>query len=224
MLKTFIRFSEVDYCIESQDECLEEVSTNNCEEYFETKMIAKASDVISFIVSKSDYELYINSIHLKAALTSCGIVTELDIAAIEQSDSQYYFTCTLPSDLENGEYEITIYKDYQLQILDFTPETTDGACDATFTVGVISAPAIDFEFSIDGISWNDTGVFTGLCAQEYTILVREVGDTDCTSGTLTFETVPLDCSDYKGWTLQQFIDSGIFMIQLKDCTIEDLST
>lgn len=223
MLKTFIRFTEVDYCIESQDECLVESVSETCEEVFETKMIAKASDVISFIVSKAEYDVFINSIHLKAALTSCGIVTQLDIATIEQSTSQYYFTCTLPSDLENGEYEITIYKDYQLQVIAFTPETSEGACDGTFTVEVISAPAIDFEFSIDGINWNDTGVFTGICSTEYTIYVREVGDTDCTSGSLTFDAVTLDCADYKGWTLQQFIDSGIFMIQLQHCTIEDLA-
>ena len=149
MLKTFIRFTEVDYCIESQDECLVESVPETCEEVFETKMIAKASDVISFIVSKAEYDVFISSIHLKAALTSCGIVTQLDIATIEQSTSQYYFTCTLPSDLENGEYEITIYKDYQLQVIAFTPETSEGACDGTFTVEVISAPAIDFEFSIE---------------------------------------------------------------------------
>jgi hypothetical protein len=223
MLRTFIRFSAVDYCLESETECVNISEVEYCEEHFDSILPAKAGDTISFIVDKAEYDLLINAIHLRAALTTCGILQQLDIATVENSTNQLYFTCVLPSDLENGAYEITIYKDYALFISAFTPESSGGACDGTFTVEVQSPPAIDFEFSLDQITWVANGVFTGICATPYTIYVREVGDTDCISGTLNFDATPLECSDYKGFTLQQFIDSGIFMIQLQDCTIYDLS-
>ncbi len=223
MLKTFIRFSPVDYCLETNEECVVIPETEHCEDYFDSVIPAKAEDVISFILDKAEYNLFINAIHLRAALTSCGIVTELEIGEFSESTSQYFITCTLPTGTVNGSYEITIYKNYQMEITAFTPETSDGACDATFTVEIISQPAIDFEFSIDGITWNDTGVFAGLCMQPYTIYTREVGDTDCISGTLLFDASPLVCSDYKGFTLQEFIDSGIWMTQLAECTIDDLA-
>lgn len=223
MLKTFIRFSPVDYCIETEAECVEVTEVEYCEDHFDSVIPAKEADVIAFIIDKAEQNIFINAIHLKAALTNCGIVEQLDIATIEDSTTQYYVTATLPNPLSNGSYEITIYKDYQMFISAFTPETSDGACDGAFTVEVQNPPAIDFEFSLDQISWNDTGVFTGICAEPYTIYVREVGDTDCISGSLSFDATLLVCSDYKGYTLQQFIDSGIFMIQLKDCTIADLA-
>lgn len=223
MLKTFIRFTPVDYCIEAQEECLVDEEIESCEEHFDSVIPAKEGDTISFIIDKTEYDLFINSIHLKAALTNCGIIEQLNIAEITQSDSQYFVICTLPSNLNNGSYEITIYKEYQMEVISFTPETSDGACDATFTVEVISAPAINFEFSIDQVTWNSTGVFTGLCMGIYTIYVREEGDEECTYGYLVYNAEAISCLDYKGYTLDEFIASGIFMIQLKDCSIDDLA-
>ena len=222
MLKTFIRFTAVDYCLETNEECIVIAEEEYCEDYFDTILPAKEEDVIAFIIDKAEYNLYVDAIHLKAALTSCGIVEELSIATIEDSTLQYFVTCTLPTGTVNGSYEITIYKDYQLEIISFTPETSPSACDATFTVEVISPPAINFEYSLDQVTWNSTGVFTGLCMQEYTVFVREEGTEDCIEGQLTFDASPITCGTYQGYTLQEIIDAGLFLNQLYECTLNEI--
>ncbi len=222
MLKTFIKFQPIDYCLEAQEDCIVVESIDHCDEHFDSVIPAKQGDTISFILDKTEHDLFVSAIHLKVALTECGIIHTLNIASIEESGSQYYITCILPSVLSNNPYEITIYKDYQLQVIEFTPETSEGACDAEFTVEVIDQPALDFEFSLDQETWNSSGIFTGLCMQPYTIYVREIGG-ECTEGQLEFNAGVVSCSDYKGFTLDEFIASGIFMIQLKDCSIDDLA-
>jgi hypothetical protein len=222
MLINFIRFSSVDYCIEGQTEPIVLEETEYCGEHYETKMIGKAGDVIAFIIDKSEVETFIDAIHLSVALTSNGILTELDIATVADSEAQYYITATLPIDLIDGEYEITILKNYVMQVISFTPETSLNACDATFTVEVVDAPAINFEFSINQIDWISDGVFAELCMEEYTIYVREEGDETCIYGTLDFNASPLDCGEYEGFTLQQVIDTGKFLSQFYNCTLDDL--
>lgn len=222
MLKTFIRFEPVDYCLESNEEIIDaEIYVDHCETYFDTNSIAKPGDAVAFIVDKIQYNLFINAEHLKASLTQGGIVVQMDIAVSADAPNQLYFTCILPDDIPDGSYEITIYKDYVLDVINFIPETTTGACDASFTVEVKDSPALEFEFSLDGINWS-TGLFTGKCMQQYVIYVREQGDTNCISGSLNFDALPISCGAYKGFTLQQIIDLGISINRLYNCEIEDL--
>lgn len=219
MLNTFIKFNHVGYC--EPQECETEVRCLSSDEYIESLLPAKPSDTIKVIVNKSDAEFY-RSQHLKVVLTDeCGTVNE-DIELeyqIEESTNQYFISVSIPN--LKGVYRIALQRDINIEISSYTPESSEGACDGIVTFEVPNPPAQQLEWSTDNITFQSSSTFTGVCAELVTVYVRVVGD-ECNSGEAEFNLEPVDCSFYKGWTLQQFKDAGVRLFQLYNCTLNDI--
>ena len=72
--------------------------------------------------------------------------------------------------------------------IDSTDPSDCGVNDGTITV---NATGINLEYSNDGgISWQNSNVFTGLSAGNYTVMIREIGTTDCTDMDIVVLTAP----------------------------------
>jgi hypothetical protein len=215
MLRTFIRFSTGSLC--NDPECVESSCFNLAPEY-ETALPAIYQDEIKFIVDKSDANFW-DAQHLKVAIADeCGNYIQ-DAGTIEQGGGQYFVTVTVP-DL-TGPHRIIIYNSVQVNLISITPESSPGACDAIVTFEIPEAPTENFEYSLDGTTFQSSSTFTGVCQELLTVYVRIVGET-CTCGEVNIDISPLDCTDYSGWTLQQFQDAGIKLFQLYDCTLDDI--
>lgn len=217
MLKTFIRFTQTtDFCVLP---CGDN-STVCRTPYYDSVIPAKASDAISFIVNKSDYNLFIGKEHLYVALSKCGELVELASFSIEQSTTQYYITCVLSSEISDGAYELILFIKYKLIVYSFIPETSPGACDAIVNLAIDTPPAVVFVYSIDGVTWNESAVFAGLCMQSFTFYVKEEGDDDCTKTSIEFNATPIDCGSFQGDYLQQL--DNYFITQLSNCYLSDM--
>jgi hypothetical protein len=110
MLKSFLRFNEVNYVIENQDGCISETS----EEYYPIPAIR--NDVFKFIIEKStlpDHEL----VNLRIGLSKCGILQYENVGTISDPDSsgtQYHCSVTIPLDAEFDCYEIMVYSIFDM--------------------------------------------------------------------------------------------------------------
>lgn len=219
MLNTFIKLTPVSYCTEQ--ECEEETQCFGASPVYELALPAKPSDLFAWIEEKENANFW-DSTHLKVALAdSCGNVLVEDIGTVEQSDSQYYISATIPEDTENGGYTFVIYRDLVIQLFSFTPESSPGACDASVTFEIPNEPAESFEWSLDGETFQESSTFNNICQELLTIYVRVVGDT-CLSGQKDIDIEPVNCLDYKGFTLQQMKDSGVLLLQIYDCLLSDI--
>lgn len=215
MLRTFIRFEEVSYC--GERECPEDTTCFNSYPNYESSLPAMEGDVIKFIVDKSEANFW-DSQHLKIGIADeCGTFIE-DVGTIVQGGSQYFITATVPALL--GPHRFVIYESLNIELLSIIPETSPGACDATVTFEIPNAPAQSFEWSLDGVTYQDSSTFTGVCEELLTVYVRIEGET-CTSGEVDIDLSPVVCGDYEGFTLQQVIDSGVYLAQVLDCTLDD---
>ena len=218
MLNTFLRFESANFCTEQT--CVEESTCFNSDPEYTTVLPAIQGDEIKFIVAKSDVTFYAAE-HLEICIADeCGNVIEAS-GTIEEGDTQLFVTALVPGDLANGLYTFVFRRNLQIDLISITPETSPGACDAIVTYEIPSAPAQVFEWSLDGITYQSSSTFTGVCQEPITVYVRVVGDT-CDSGEVDFDLTPLDCSLYQGWTLQQFQDAGIRLFQMYDCLLSDI--
>lgn len=216
MLKTFIRFTPTDPCILPCGDSAVVCGTP----YYNSALPAKASDTISFIVNKADYNLFVDKEHLYIALSKCGELVELASFSIEQSATQYYITCILSSGISDGGYELILFIKYKLIVYSFFPETSPGACDAIVGLAVDTPPAVVFVYSKDGVTWNESATFTGLCMQPFTFYVKEEGDDDCTKTSIQFNATPVVCGSLSGDYLQQF--ENYLLTQLSNCELHDM--
>lgn len=113
MLRSFLRFTEENYILQNQTECLAQ-SVDSCNEDYITPLPIKPGDVLKFIMNKGDVlrnGLVLTDI--KAGLTSCGIQVALDIATITEGPSQLYVVATIPNELDEKKcYEIIFYTEF----------------------------------------------------------------------------------------------------------------
>lgn len=218
MLTTFIKFTPTnDFC---ELPCGNDEVVLCRDNFYESNIIAKKSDTISFIISKSEYNLFIDKVNLFVALSRCGEFVAVSEFTILESVSQYYITCILPSYLTNDSYQLILFVKYKLVVYSFIPETSPGACDAIVNLAVENPPAVSFVYSKDGINWFDSSTFTGLCMQPYNFYVKENNDDDCTLESIIFNATPVDCGDFAGDYLQQLND--YFLTQLANCELFDM--
>lgn len=220
MLNTFIKLQTVSYCTEQ--ECQEEEQCFSSAPVYELALPAKPSDVIAWIENKDSYDFW-DAEHLRIGLAdSCGNIVVEDIGTIAESDTQYYFSATIPADTVDGGYTLVIYQQLTIEIISITPETSPGACDASVTFEIPNEPAESFEWSLDGETYQESSTFNGVCQdQTLTVYVRIVGQ-ECTSGEIEEDIRPVDCSEYQGWTLQQFQDAGIKLFRIYHCLLSEI--
>lgn len=100
-----------------------------------------------------------------------------------------------------------------------TNESSDGACDGEVTI-TASGGAGGYTYSIDGTTFQAGATFSDLCDGSYTVTIK---DSSGNQGSVNFDIYTnVSCLDYKGFTLQQFIDSEVTLGQLYNCTLNDL--
>ena len=61
----------------------------------------------------------------------------------------------------------------------WTNETLPGANDGTITVSAPSGGSGAYEYSIDGVNWQASGIFNGLAPGNYDVYIRDANATDC---------------------------------------------
>ncbi len=74
----------------------------------------------------------------------------------------------------------------------FTHETIFGANDGTISVCTPTGGSGDYEYSIDGTTWQAGGDFTGLAPGSYTVFIRDANAVDCFIVLTTIEILPAD--------------------------------
>lgn len=191
MLNTFIRLTQVSYC--TDQECQEDEQCFSSSPVYELAIPAKPSDVIAWIEDKSSAN-YWAAEHLRIGLAdSCGNIVVEDIGTVEESESQYYLSATIPSDTIDGGYTLVIYHKLTIEVFSFTNNSATEVCDGSITFEIPNEPAESFEWSLDGETFQESSTFTGLCFDGIlTVFVRVVGDT-CTSGETEIDATPGDC-------------------------------
>lgn len=215
MLRTFIRFGQVNYC--GDRECpVDETCFNSSPEY-ESSLPAIEGDSIKFIADKSEFDFW-DAQHMKIGISDeCGVFIQ-ECGVVEQGGSQYFITATVP--VLTGAHRFVLYNSLNIQLLSIF--RNDVGCGGVVTFEIPTAPAEIFEWSADGENWQESSTFTELCLEGViTIYVRIQGE-ECTVGEVGFDFDPINCLDYKGWTLQQFQDAGIRLFQMYDCLLEDI--
>lgn len=211
MLRTFIRFSEVEDC---QNPCVEDSTCFNSSPNYESTLPAIAGDVFKFIVNKSDANFW-DAQHIGIGIAQdCGPFIQ-NVGTVEQSETQYFITATIP--VLQGPHRFVIYNALNITLFSFTPETSLDACDAIATFEIPNSPGESFEWSIDGINYQESSTFTGLCMEPIIVYVRIVGDA-CTSGEKEFDLSFSDCQ-YSGFTVADMAD--IYLFQVSNCTFND---
>lgn len=108
-------------------------------------------------------------------------------------------------------------------ISDFINVVADISSTATCQ-GVILITAsngkIPYQYSIDnGITFQTSNVFTGLCQGEYFIVVKDKNKNRGRSIAQLFDQLP--CGTYHDTTLQDIIDDNIVLANVLDCTLND---
>lgn len=106
-----------------------------------------------------------------------------------------------------------------ISITSFNNETSIGAEDADVTFAV-SGGVAPFLWSIDGINFQSSSTFTGLTAGTYTVTVKDVNLLISTETYVVY--TDADCSFYQGFTIDQFAADGVLLIELYNCTVNDL--
>jgi hypothetical protein len=189
MLNTFIRLTPVSYCTEQ--ECQEDEQCFSSAPVYELALPAKPSDVIAWIEDKESADFWAAE-HLRIGLAdSCGNIVVEDIGTVEESDSQYYFSATIPSDTVDGGYTLVIYRQVTIEVFSFTPNT--GPCDGSITFEIPNEPAESFEWSLDGETFQESSTFSGLCFDGIILVyVRVVGES-CISGETEIDATPGSC-------------------------------
>ncbi len=215
MLKTFIRFEETNYC--EDQACSDSTVCFSGDPVEDYALILKPADEIKFIIDKSQAGFYAAEHLLLNIADECGNIIEV-AGTIEESEDQYFCTFTVPE--LTGQHTLTIERNVLVYLSSFTPETNPGDCDAEITISINNPPTSLFEYSVDGINYQESTTFTGLCQEPLTIYVREQGDT-CDSGITNIDISPVVCGDYEGATLQDVIDDGIYLGQVLGCTLDD---
>ncbi|PKO97581.1 MAG: hypothetical protein CVU14_10555, partial [Bacteroidetes bacterium HGW-Bacteroidetes-9] len=71
--------------------------------------------------------------------------------------------------------------------VNFTNETFTGANDGTITVSAPSGGSGNYEFSIDGTTWQASGNFTNLTPGSYEVFIRDANAVDCFISLTTVE-------------------------------------
>lgn len=227
----FLVWQPVMYCARAQTLPLEvcnenQVGQNVLCDRFETQetddyypLPVKNSDVIKWVMDSSEV-LYNDDLveNLQIGITQKGVLVAENIGTITEFGDQLFCEATIPC-LTDCEYEFVIYRK---DIIDYigvviTPPSSPSACDGSIQA-VVSLGTTPYEYSLDGITWQLSDTFTGLCALEYTVYAR---DSDCSQGTKPAYLLPVNCGDFKGFTLQQIIDLGITLGQVLDCTLCD---
>lgn len=217
MLKTFIRFTEVDYCDTENQTCTDTEVCFSSDPVYDNLLILKPDDEIKFIIDKSQ-ALDFAAQHLVLNIADeCGNIIETT-GTIEESELQYFCTFTVP--VSTGSYTLVVSQNVQVFLSEFTPESSEGACDAEITVDIENPPALLFEYSIDGVNYQSSPTFAGVCQENLTIYVREQGYT-CDSGITNINISQIECGDYEGAALQDVIDDGIYLGQVLNCTLDD---
>lgn len=214
MLRTFIRFEQTNYC--GDRECPDDSVCFNSSPQYESVLPAIEGDVIKFIVDKSEADFW-DSQHMKIGIADeCGIFIQ-EVGTVEQGGSQYFISATVPDLI--GPHRVVLYNSLNIQLLAITPETSPGACDAIVTFEIPTAPAEDFEWSLDGLTYQESSTFTGVCQEEITVYVRVVGE-DCTVGEVDFDLTLGDC-DYSGFTWADM--ANYYYFQIGQCTFNDFA-
>ncbi len=227
----FLVWQPVIYCVRQQTLPLEVCNENQagqnilCDR-FETQetedyypLPVKNSDVIKWVMNSSEV-LYNDDLveNLQIGITQKGVLVAENIGTITEFGDQLFCEVTIPC-LIDCQYEFVIYRkdviDYIGVII--TPPTTPEACDGTIQA-VVALGTAPYEYSLDGVTWQSSDTFTGLCAQQYTVYVR---DSDCSQGIKPAYLLPINCGDFQGFTLQQVIDLGITLGQVLACTLCD---
>lgn len=97
--------------------------------------------------------------------------------------------------------------------------TTEGLCEGEIEATATGGNEGPYEYSIDGINWQSSGLFEDLCEGEHTITAR---DTDGNEGSQSFTIYAnANCEDYQCSTLQDLIDSGLPLGAFLNCTLSD---
>jgi gliding motility-associated-like protein len=73
----------------------------------------------------------------------------------------------------------------------WTNETLPGANDGTITVSAPSGGSGNYEYSIDGINWQVSGIFTGLVPGLYPVYMRDANAIDCFILLQTIDILPV---------------------------------
>jgi len=107
-----------------------------------------------------------------------------------------------------------------ISITSFDNESGMGAEDGTVTFGV-SGGTGPYTWSIDGINYQASSTFTGLAGGVYTVTAIDSNGLISTDSYTVYTNV--DCSDYEGSTIDDLIASGVLLIELYNCTLDDIN-
>lgn len=220
----FLRWLPVMYCIRDQTEPLSICSelypidnplcdrwnTEETTDYYPLPVIH--NDLIAWVM-EADEVLYNGEQleDLRIGISKDGVLIQGDLGTITQFGTQLFCEATLPC-VTDCEYEFVIYR---IDVIDYigvivTPPSTVGACDGSVQA-VVQLGTPPYEYSLDGITWQLSDTFTGLCAQDYILYAR---DQDCSQGLKGVFLKTIDCSLFHGKTLQQVVDTGITLGQV----------
>lgn len=221
MLKNFIRFSALNKCIPYEGAC--DPVVYECPPKAVYKMPAKPSDIIKFVIERAQVNGYTEGM-LKASLVKCGELVYDNIGTFEEAGPQLFVTVEIPGDAPDCDYQIVISLDFKLKIVDYAPESEE-PCSAAVALGIEGIdgfPVGDYLYSKDGINFQSSPLFEGICSDlEYTFYIK-YGDFTCLAGDpLTIDFAGLGCGNYAGTTIQDLIDLNVYGFQIDNCTGND---
>jgi hypothetical protein len=143
----------------------------------------------------------------------CQLVNNNDDTQFEIKSSQ-----VVPNaDFESGFDDWNLID--EIIVSAYTVNTTEGVCEGEIDATATGGNGGPYEYSIDGINFQSSGLFEDLCEGEYTVTAR---DTDGNEGSTTFEIfVNANCEDYECSTLQDLIDSDLPLGAFLNCQLLD---
>jgi hypothetical protein len=155
---------------------------------------------------------------IRLGLSAYGQALMIDIATVEIVGSFAWFKGTLPRWLKNGYYEFIIYSDTGNDIvLDLIAKTNNlNDTDCLGVIEVLATGGLEpYEYSLDGINYQSSGLFENLCNAVYTVWVR---DGNCNGQVITVEirTFP-GCEFFNDKTLEYLCNNRWTLIDLCSC-------
>lgn len=179
-----------------------------------------SNDLVNFIIDKSMLMLDTYESLVVGIISCCGKFKYNAVStSIKETTSQLFIKTQIPSDIQQGlEYRFFIGNIYQISISDITLPSSDFSLDGSIAVSITGGNTGAIEYSIDGILWQTSPIFTNISYADYNIQVRENG---CINNNYDFNFTLANCSDFSGTTIGDLISLDVIGFQIEQCTGND---
>ena len=181
----------------------------------------KKGDVIRWIMQSTEID-YIDYSLLKIGITQNGIMKAENVGVPVLEGSQVFCEAIVPCLPECDNYEFVIYRtDVPISLeLEKTNPTDELTCNGIISV-LATGGVPPYRYSKDnGLTWQTSNTFSGLCVGSYTFIVE---DSDYSQATISASLIVFTCGQFEGATLQEMIDSQLTLGEIINagCTLCD---